>query len=111
MPLGGHRDGREVVRASQFGMPQDEGRAQAEGDEENEGDGRQALVGDEFSLPRGACALGAVTASVEETMLAGPMRGQIHPAVVLVFPAVVAEAADDRSGKGLGRQRAIHSHS
>ncbi len=73
MQLGGHRDGREVVTASQFGMPQDEGRAQAEGDQKNEGDGRQALVGDEFSLPRGVRAFGAVTAGVEETMLEGPV--------------------------------------
>ncbi|MGO9273893.1 MAG: hypothetical protein ACLQOO_27240, partial [Terriglobia bacterium] len=66
MELGGYRDSREVVTASQFGMPQDEGRAQVEGDQENEGDGWQALVGDEFSLPRGVGALGAVTAGVEE---------------------------------------------
>jgi hypothetical protein len=62
-------------------MPQDEGRAQAEGDEENQGDGRQAVVGDEFSLPRGVQAFGAVTARVEETMLEGPVLGEIHPVV------------------------------
>ena len=38
-------------------------------------------------------------------MLESPVLGEVHPAVVLVFPAVVAEAADDRSGKGLGGQR------
>ena len=104
MQLGGHRQGREVVTARQFGMPQDESRAQAEGDQENQGDRRQTLVGDQFSLSGSVGAFGAVAASVEETMLEGPMFGEIHPAVVLIFPAVVPEAADDRRGKGLGGQ-------
>jgi hypothetical protein len=40
MQLGGHRDGREAVTARHFGMPQDKSRAQAEGDQENQGDRR-----------------------------------------------------------------------
>jgi hypothetical protein len=44
-------------------------------------------------------ALGAVSASMQEAMLEGPVWGEIHPAVVLIFPAVVTEAADPRSGK------------
>src|SRR6516162_2011865 len=60
---------------------------------------------DQFSLPGRIRAFGAMTASMEETVLEGPMLGEIHPAIVLIFPAVVAEAADDGSGKGLGGQR------
>ena len=104
MQLGGHRDGREMVAARQFGMPQDKSRAQAEGDQQNQGHRRQTLVGDEFLLSGSVGAFGAVAASVEETMLEGPVLGEIHPAVVLVLPAVVAKAADNGSGKRLGGQ-------
>ena len=105
MQLGSHRDGREVVTARQLGMPQDKSRAQAEGNQQNQGDRRQTLVGDEFPLSGRVGAFGAVATGVEEALLEGPVFGQIHPAVVLVLPAVVAEAADDRSGEGLGGQR------
>ena len=104
MQLGGHGEGREVVTANQLGMPPDESRAPGEGHQQNQGDRRQTLVGDPFSLSGSVAAFGAVAASMEEALLESPMRGEIHPAVVLLFPAVVAEAADDRSGKGLGRQ-------
>jgi hypothetical protein len=91
-----------VVKASEFGMPQDESRAQGEGDEENQADRRQTLVGDEFPFSGRVAAFGAVAASVEEAMLEGSVFGEIHPAVVFVSAAVVAEAADERSGKGRG---------
>ena len=41
---------------------------------------------------------------MQKAVLEGPMLGQIHPAVVLIFPAVVAHAADDQRGEGLGLQ-------
>ena len=104
MQLGGYGEGREMVTANQLGMPPDESRAPGEGHQQNQGDRRQTLVGDPFSLSGSVAAFGAVAASMEEALLESPMRGEIHPAVVLLFPAVVAEAADDRSGKGLGRQ-------
>src|ERR1700730_6030426 len=85
-------------------MPQDESRAQGEGDQENQGDRRKTVVGNEFPLSARLGAFGAVATGVEEAMLESPMLGEIHPAIVFQLPAVVAEAADDRSRKGRGRQ-------
>src|SRR5213076_694455 len=85
-------------------MPQHKSRAQAEGDQQDECDRLQAAVGHKFSLSGRAAAFGAMAAGMQVTMLEGPVLGEIHPAVVLILPAVMAEATDDRSGKGLGGQ-------
>jgi len=106
MQLGGHGEGREVVTANQLRMQPDESRAPGEGHQQNQGDRRQTLVGDPFSLSGSVAAFGAVAASMEEALLESPMRGEIHPAVVLLFPAVVAGA-----GKAWAGNRVIPSHS
>lgn len=100
--LGGHGEGGEVVATSQFAMPEDESRAQGEGDQQNQGDRGQTMVGDGLALAGRWAARWAVAASVEEAMLEVPVLGKIHPAVVLVFPTGMAEATHDRSGKGHG---------
>ena len=46
----------------------------------------------------------AVAAGVQKALLEGPRLGEIHPTVVLIFAAVVAEAADEWGGEGLGVQ-------
>ena len=74
MQLGGHGEGREVVTANQLGMPPDESRAPGEGHQQNQGDRRQTLVGDPFSLSGSVAAFGVVAASMEEALLESPMR-------------------------------------
>jgi len=98
--LGGDGDGREVVESSQFGTAQDERGAHRKGDQEDQGDHCQAAVGNGLLLSGSIAVLGTVAAGVEETVLQGPVSGEIHPAVVLVFPAVVPQAADDGRGEG-----------
>ena len=44
-------------------------------------------------------------------MLERPVFGGIHPAIVFVLPAVVSEAADERSGKVVAGRVVIQSHS
>ena len=48
--------------------------------------------------------LGAVPAGVQKAMFEGPVLSQIVPAVVLQFPAVMAEPTHQRGGKGMGIQ-------
>ena len=62
MQLGGYGEGREMVTANQLGMPPDESRAPGEGHQQNQGDRRQTLVGDPFSLSGSVAAFGAVAA-------------------------------------------------
>jgi hypothetical protein len=50
-------------------------------------------------------APGTVAAGVQEAVPQGPVLGKVHPAVVLVFPAVVPQAADHGGGWKLGRRK------
>jgi hypothetical protein len=43
-------------------------------------------------------------AGVQESVLESPVLGEVVPAVVFVFPAVVSQTADQRGGKCLGIQ-------
>jgi N-acyl-D-aspartate/D-glutamate deacylase len=56
---------------------------------------------DRFALALCVMRLRAIAASMQKTMLQSPILRQIIPAVVLLFPAVVAEPAHQRGGKGL----------
>src|SRR5213593_4271486 len=85
-------------------MPQHKVRAQREGDQEYKGNGRQSLIGDLHALARSVPVFGTAAASMEEAMLERPVFGEIHPAIVFLLPAVVSEAADERSGKGRSGQ-------
>ena len=60
MQLGSDGNGREVVAAGEFGVPEEECRTQGEGDQENQADRGQAVIGDRFPLPGGVGLLGAV---------------------------------------------------
>ena len=62
--LSGDGDSGEMVAADELGMPQDESRGQCEGDQENEGDGRQTAIGHEFTLPGSVDLFGTVTAGM-----------------------------------------------
>ena len=104
-------DGSEMVPASEFGVPEDEGRGPGERDQKNPGDGCEALVGDQLPLSRGEGLFGAVPASVEKSVFESPMLGQIHPAVVLILPAAVPQLADSRSGKYLLGERGTRTGS
>src|ERR1041384_8359905 len=94
-----------MVATGEFGVSEDERRGQGKGDQENQGDCGQAVIGDSLPPSGGVNLLRAMAAGVEETMLEGPVFGQIHPAVVLIFPAAVPELANDGGGEDLLGQR------
>src|SRR5690348_12046207 len=90
-----------MLTASKFGMSEDEGRTQGERDQQNQGDGCEAVVGHRFPFSGGDSLFGTVPAGVEKSVFESPVFGQIHPAVVLILPAAVPQLADDPSGKGM----------
>src|SRR5678816_960656 len=82
-------------------MAMDESVAERERQQQKERDCGQSLVGNRFALRFGGGDFGAMPAGVEKAMLEGPVLSQIVPAVVLLFPAAMAEPAYQRGGKGL----------
>jgi hypothetical protein len=66
--LGGHGQAREVVTPGQFGMPQDESRAQGEGDQEKQGHCGKTMVGNQFS------PAGSLRAAGERVGVTGEQR-------------------------------------
>ncbi len=94
-----------MVAPDEFGVPEDKRRAQGEGDQQNQDDCLQAAIGNGFPLPGGGDLFRAVLASVQESMLEGPMLGEVHPTVVLLLPAAVPQLVNDPGGKGLLRER------
>src|SRR5438477_11980502 len=90
-----------MVASSEFGVSEDEGRTQGERDQQNQGDGCEAVVGHRLPLSGGGSLFGTVPASVEKSVFESPVFRQIHPAVVLILPAAVPQLADDPSGKGM----------
>ena len=75
--LGGDGNGREVRESSPFGTAQDESRAHRKGDEEDQADRCQTVVGNGLSLSGSMALLGAVPAGMQEAVLEGPV-GQPH---------------------------------
>ena len=105
MQLAGDGEGGEVVATDEFGMPEDEGPTQGGSDQQNQGDGRQTAVGNRLPLSGRVAVWGAMPAGVQKSVFEGPVFGQIHPAVVLVLPAIVAEVAHGGGGKDLPVER------
>ena len=56
-------------------------------------------LGTSSGLPLLVAMFGPVTTGVQNTVLEGPMLGEIHPTVVLVFPGVMAERRMVRASK------------
>ena len=79
-----------MVAPDEFGMPDDEGRTQSESDQENQSDGGQALIRNRLQLACSIDLVGAVLSGMQEAVLERPVLGQVHPAVVLIFPAAMA---------------------
>ena len=65
------------------------------------------MIGDTMPLTGGSIHLfGPMLASMEESMLEGPVLGEVHPTVVLVLPPAVPELTNHAGGKfrpGQGR--------
>lgn len=78
---------------------------QGECQQQNETDRGQSSVGDGLAFALRGAGLGAMPTSVQKAMFEGPVLRQIVPAVVLLFPAVMAEPAHQRGGKGLRIER------
>jgi hypothetical protein len=81
-------------------MAMDESGAERERQKQNERDCGQSPVGNRFARTFRGADLGAAPAGVEEARLESPVLSQIVPTVVLLFPAVMAEPAHQRGGKG-----------
>jgi hypothetical protein len=80
MQLGGDGNRSQAVAAGEFGVPEDESRTQGEGDQENQDDRRQAVIGHRLPLTGGVPLLGAVPASV------APLLHRQEPAITFVEP-------------------------
>src|SRR5450755_2704077 len=80
-------------------MAMNESRTESEGQQENESDCGESYVGDRLAFTTFG-GLGAVATGVEEAVFEGPVLGQIVPAVILLFPAVMAKSSYQRGGKG-----------
>ena len=82
-------------------MPNREGSEQIESDEEYQGDGREAIIGNRLAHSVRVDLFGTMTAGVEKSVLEGPVFGQIHPTVVLILPAKMPELTDGGCRKDL----------
>lgn len=75
-------------------MAEDKSRADGESDQRDESHGEPPMVGGQGSIAFGIRQSGAVIASVEKAVLEGPVFGEIHPAVVLLLPTIMAQFAN-----------------
>ena len=87
-------NGGQPVTPNELGMTLGECRRQGEGQQHDESDGGQTTVGDRLSLAVVGDRLGTMPAGVQETVLESPILGEIIPAVVFLFPAIMTEATD-----------------
>ena len=80
-------------------MPEDERRAQSVGDQQNPGDGCQAVFGRRFPLSAGVDVFWAMPARVHKPVLAQSLVRSIQPC--FRFSNGCVELANDGGGKGL----------
>jgi hypothetical protein len=66
--LSGDGDGRQMIATSELGVSEDESRGQGEGDQKNERDGCEAMIGNRFPFSTGGDLFGAVPTSVKESV-------------------------------------------
>ena len=83
-----------MIELDKLGMAEDKSRADGEGDQRDESHREPPMVGDQASISFRIGHFRTVIASVEEAVLEGPVFGEIHPAVVLLLPTIMAQFAN-----------------
>ena len=86
----------EAVEFDELGMAKDKGRAEAESNDRNQGDGVEAAIGNGCLVAFRIGDHGAMIASMQEPMFKIPMLGKVHPPVVFLFPSIMPQAANCR---------------
>jgi hypothetical protein len=95
--LSGNGQRGEVIASRKFGVPEDKRGAQSKGNQQNQDNRCQALIGNHLSLSGGIGPIGTVTASVQKSVFECPVLGEVHPTVVLIFPTAVTQLTNHTS--------------